>query len=76
MRTYAQQKAGLTRALKTGSHDKVRAETRRAMDEWASAEWKAKYGTNAWPDDWARWQRALDDSAGHWARTVDMQNMY
>ena len=51
-RTYAQQKAALTRALRTGP-DAVLAECRRAR-----AEWDASY----WPDDWARWQRALWDS--------------
>lgn len=62
-RTYAQQKAALTRALKTKDLDTVVAEARRAVDEWASAGWARQHGSNAWPDDWARWQRAIDDTA-------------
>ncbi len=58
VRSYAQQKAALTRAIKTGDQSKVRAECKRARDEWDSRQPPFKYG---WPDDWARWQRALDD---------------
>lgn len=63
VRTFAQQKAGLTRAVKRG-HEAVLAECKRTVAEWESAEWATRYGVRqgAWPDDWARWQRALDDS--------------
>lgn len=54
-RLYPSQKAALTRALKSGSRDKVVAACRKAV-----AQWNANGG--AWPDDWARWQRALDDT--------------
>ena len=50
-RTYAQQKAALTRAVKSGDTEKVRSECQRVKVEWGAA----------WPDDWSRWQRALDD---------------
>jgi hypothetical protein len=53
---YPQQKAALTRALKTGDHAKVRAVCAKAVREWNEV--------GAWPDGWSRWQRALDDSAG------------
>lgn len=33
-------------------------ECRRAVSEWNSREAPYVYG---WPDDWSRWQRALDD---------------
>lgn len=70
IRTYAQQKAGLTRASKKGEprsperFDAVSGECIKAMDEWASPEWAAAHRVRqgAWPDDWARWQRALDDA--------------
>jgi hypothetical protein len=52
MRTHAQQKAGLTRAMKTGNPEAVLAECRRTVAEWRESQW---------PDDWSRWQRALDD---------------
>jgi isopenicillin N synthase-like dioxygenase len=76
IRTYSQQKAGLTRAInkaKAGPTLRavatVQAEVVRTLEEWSSVEWKAAHGTNAWPDDWSRWQRALDDAAaleGRW----------
>ena len=52
-RSYSQQKAALTRALNTGSEERVVAEAKRVLAEWGQA----------WPDDWSRWQRALDDVA-------------
>jgi hypothetical protein len=48
---YAQQKAALTRAIKTKDREKVLAACKAAVAAWG----------NEWPDDWARWQRALDD---------------
>lgn len=51
-RKYAQQKAALTRALKTGDTTRVVEECRRVKTEWEET---------GWPDDWSRWQRALDD---------------
>jgi len=56
MRTYAQQKAALTRAVKTGDPDRVVRECQRVKVEWF-----AKYGPHNYPDDWSRWQRALTD---------------
>ncbi|QGZ16784.1 hypothetical protein PBI_DEWDROP_137 [Microbacterium phage Dewdrop] len=55
-RTYSAQKAALTRAMNKPEADReaaVVAEARRVKQEWG----------NAWPDDWSRWQRALDDVA-------------
>jgi hypothetical protein len=54
-RSYAQQKAALTRALNSGNADKVRAEVKRTVEEWDET---------GWPDDWSRWQRALADATG------------
>lgn len=54
-RTYAGQKSALTRSLNITDPEKRRAavenECRRVKKEWG----------NAYPDDWSRWQRALDD---------------
>lgn len=52
-RTFPKQKAALTRALKTRDPEKVLAAAQAAVREWDEI--------GAWPDDWARWQRALDD---------------
>lgn len=69
MRTYAQQKAGLTRAVKSGDAGKVEMECRRALQEWASQGWRDRHGSNAWPDDWHRWNIALYDARS--AHTMD-----
>ncbi len=54
---HSAQKAALTRAINSGSHYRVIEATRRALAEW-------RYAPDGfWPDDWARWQRALDDTA-------------
>lgn len=52
-REFPKQKAALTRAAKKG-HAAVVATTRTTVAQWNE--------TGAWPDDWSRWQRALDDS--------------
>lgn len=48
---FAQQKSALTRAVNSGDPEKVKDACRKAVSEWGTA----------WPDDWSRWQRALDD---------------
>lgn len=53
MRTYKGQKAGLTRAIRSQVRQQVIDECARTVKEWDS------FGF--WPDDWSRWQRALDD---------------
>jgi len=53
MSTYAQQKAALTRAVKTKDPEKVKAACKAAIAAWN----KQGY----WPDDWSRWQRAIND---------------
>lgn len=66
---FAAQKAALTRAMgpcrrntATGTNAPPTAAALahlKAVCKKAVAEWNA-YGP--WPDDWARWQRALDDA--------------
>jgi hypothetical protein len=57
VRSYSQQKAALTRAIKKGK-EAVLTEVKRAVAEWESGEAPYNHG---WPDDWSRWQRAVDD---------------
>ncbi len=58
MRTYAQQKAGLTRAMNSKNFAKLVAECKRVIVEWEDL----PYG---WPDDWHRWNIALADGYSH-----------
>lgn len=55
---FTQQKAALTRAINSGNPQKVRAAVSKAVTAWCEDE---DFG-GAWPDDCARWQRALDDA--------------
>lgn len=52
-REWPKQKAALTRAIKTGSAEKVAAVCIAAVKVWDEV--------GAWPDDWFLFQRALDD---------------
>jgi thioesterase domain-containing protein len=61
------QRAALTRAVKSGDKDKVVLACRDAVHEWD------KPGA-AWPDDWSRWQRALDDTLGLF-HTVQLEDL-
>jgi hypothetical protein len=57
-RSLPRLKAALTRAVKSGDPARVEAACRAAVAEWDAC--------GAWPDDWSRWQRALDDSRPPW----------
>lgn len=50
------QKSALTRAINSGQPVRVLQVCRDAVREWNEI--------GAWPDDWSRWQRALDDQYG------------
>lgn len=52
-REFPKQKAALTRAKKKG-YEAVVETTTKTVAQWEE--------TGAWPDDWAIWQRALDDA--------------
>jgi hypothetical protein len=58
MRTYAQQKGALTRALKAGP-EAVLAEVERVEREWDES---------GWPDNWHRWNIARWDAEWEIAR--------
>jgi len=49
-------KSRLTRAINSGDPQKVIDEVDRTFDAWDA-------GSYAWPDDWARWERAREDAA-------------
>lgn len=63
------QKAALTRAINSKDPEKVRAACKKAVDEWAQAPFDG-----AWPDDWSRWQRALDDVIG-WPKAPRLEDL-
>ena len=48
------QQAALTRAVKTKDPEKIAGVCKKAVEAWREC--------GAWPDDWSRWQRALNDS--------------
>lgn len=53
-KAFRRQKSALTRAVNSGDPEKIIRACHKAVNEWES-------GSYPWPDDWARWQRALDD---------------
>lgn len=65
-RAWPQQRAALTRAIRAwqrapeadleAAREKIAAVCKAAVAEWNAI--------GAWPDDWARFQRALDDALG------------
>lgn len=65
-REHPKQKAALTRAIKTGDAEKVAAACKKAVTAWNEI--------GAWPDDWSRWQRALDDALG-WNNHIDIADL-
>lgn len=52
-RTGRKHKSALARAVNTGDPGRVEAACLAAVLEWEAI--------GCWPDDWSRWQRALDD---------------
>ncbi|MGH8572438.1 MAG: hypothetical protein ACREX8_07680, partial [Gammaproteobacteria bacterium] len=54
-RMVKRQRAALTLAVKSGDAEKVVMAAREAVREWNEP-------GSMWPDDWSRWQRAVDDA--------------
>lgn len=54
-RMVRDQRAALTRAVKSDDPERVVLACRNAVREWDAP-------GCLWPDDWSRWQRALDDA--------------
>ena len=65
-REWPKQKAALTRAVKSGSAEKVAAVCIAAVKVWDEV--------GAWPDDWSLFVRALDDVLG-WRHRVDFDDV-
>lgn len=65
-RVFPRQKAALTRAVNSGDPERVAAACVAAMNEWDEI--------GAWPDDWARWQRALSDILP-WNQQVNLDDL-
>ena len=68
-KAHTRQKAALTRAVNSKDPDKVVLACTKAV-----AEWRAAPFNGAWPDDWSRWQRALDDALP-WQYHVRLENL-
>lgn len=71
-RAYRRQKAALTRAENSGDPSRVVKTCRKTVIEWC-------YDGYPWPDDWSRWQRALDDAIhallGWHAGCIDLREL-
>ena len=65
-REHPKQKAALTRAIKTGDPERVAQACKAAIIEWNAV--------GAWPDDWARWQVALNDVLP-WNAGIDLRDL-
>ncbi len=65
-RVHPRQKAALTRAVKTGDAEKIAVVCKAAVAEWNEI--------GAWPDDWHRWQAALDDALP-WSQHIDLREL-
>lgn len=63
---WPRQKAALTRAVNTGDPEKVAKVCKDAIEVWNEI--------GAWPDDWALFQRGLDDVLPYYAR-VDINDL-
>lgn len=63
---FPRQKAALTRAINSGDPAKVIATTCDTVREWDDI--------GCWPDDWARWNRALSDALD-WRSEVDIDHL-
>ena len=50
---FRRQKTALTRAINSRVPVQVLATVEKTLDEWSG---------KAWPDDWSRWLRALEDA--------------
>lgn len=66
---FRTQKAALTRAINSGDSDRVVLACKKAKQEWGQPPFNG-----AWPDDWSRWQRALDDALP-WNKRVDLGDL-
>lgn len=67
--TWPKQQAALAKALSEDKDERVAAVRKVALE--ASLEWDE---IGAWPDDWAMFNRALDD-VQHWSDPTDLDSL-
>lgn len=65
-RILPKQKAALTRAIKSGDPERIAKVCKAAVIEWNEI--------GAWPDNWHRWQIALDDALP-WNQSIDLRDL-
>jgi hypothetical protein len=65
---FARQKSALTRAIRSKDPERVLLACRDVVRAWSEPPFDG-----AWPDDWARWQRALDTAFGF--RSVQLEDL-
>lgn len=65
-KVFPSQKAALTRAIKTGDAERIAQVCKDAVQVWDEI--------GAWPDDWGRWQSALDDALP-WHQHIDISEL-
>ena len=66
LRVRPGQKAALARAIKTRDAETIARVCKAAILEWNAI--------GAWPDDWNRWQIALDDALP-WNDPIDLRDL-
>ena len=66
-RMVKRQRGALARAIKSGEPERVVMAARAAVREWNEP-------GSMWPDDWSRWQRAVDDALP-WTEHVDIADL-
>lgn len=66
-KSFKRQKAALTRAVNTGDRDTIVKAVAKTVNEWETEGFP-------WPDDWSRWQGALDDALP-WNQQVDLRDL-
>ena len=66
-REHPKQKAALTRAIKTRDAEKIAAVCKAAVAAWNEC--------GSWPDDWHRWQAALDDALPWHVAHIDIGDL-
>jgi hypothetical protein len=64
---HRKRKAALTRAVNSGDPERIVLECKAAVAEWDQP-------GLSWPDDWSRWQCALDDALG-WRNSVRLEDL-
>lgn len=65
-RVMPKQKAALTRAIKTGDAEKIAKVCKASVTEWNEI--------GAWPDNWHRWQVALNDAMPYY-QSIDLADL-